>query len=128
MLSNAACGVAACRLVWRKCLVPTGNISCSTVSKGSLLLRAPTGSTRRPGDTEGETYYDNCRAPIEFAERAIRLSGAPHYKLVKGWLENTLPEFAPPRPIAILRLDGDWYDSTMISLESLFKLLAPDGT
>ena len=78
-------------------------------------------------DTQGATYYDNCRAPIEFAEQAMKLSGAPKYKLVKGWFESTLPNFVPPCPIAVLRLDGDWYESTMISLESLFKHLAPGG-
>ena len=57
----------------------------------------------------------------------MRLSGVPNYKLVKGWFENTLPEFDPPAPIAVLRLDGDWYDSTMVALESLFKHLSPDG-
>jgi O-methyltransferase len=78
-------------------------------------------------DTQGATYYDNCRAPIEFAERAMKLSGAANYKLVKGWFENTLPHFVPPSPIAVLRLDGDWYESTMTALESLFKHLASDG-
>jgi O-methyltransferase len=78
-------------------------------------------------DTQGATYYDNCRAPIEFAERAMKLSGAANYRLVKGWFENTLPQFVPPSPIAVLRLDGDWYESTMTALESLFKYLAPDG-
>jgi len=78
-------------------------------------------------DTSSETYYDNCRAPIEFAERAMRLSGVPKYTLVKGWFEETLPEFVPPEPIAILRIDGDWYESTTTALESLFKHLAPQG-
>jgi O-methyltransferase len=78
-------------------------------------------------DTSSPTYYDNCRAPIEFAERAMKLSGAPNYRLVKGWFEDTLPAFVPPCPIAVLRLDGDWYESTMIALESLFKHLARDG-
>ena len=78
-------------------------------------------------ETGGETYYDNCRAPIEYAERAMRLSGVPNYKLVKGWFENTLPKFEPPAPIAVLRLDGDWYESTLVALESLFGHLAPDG-
>ena len=27
-------------------------------------------------DTQGATYYDNCRAPIEFAERAMKLASA----------------------------------------------------
>ena len=78
-------------------------------------------------DTQGESYYDNCRASIDFAERAMRLAGVPHYKLVKGWFEETLPKFTPPCPIAVLRLDGDWYESTMTALESLYKHLAPDG-
>jgi O-methyltransferase len=78
-------------------------------------------------DTKSETYYDNCRAPIEFAERAMQMSGTPHYTLVKGWFEQTLPHFVPPEPIAILRIDGDWYESTMTALEALFKHLAPQG-
>jgi O-methyltransferase len=78
-------------------------------------------------DTQGATYFDNCRAPIEFADQAMKLSGASSYRLVKGWFENTLPPFEPPSPIAVLRLDGDWYESTMTALESLFKYLARDG-
>lgn len=78
-------------------------------------------------DVESETYYDNCRAPIEFAERAMRISGVPRFKLVKGWFEETLPQFVPPAPIAILRIDGDWYESTLTALDSLFKHLAPNG-
>jgi O-methyltransferase len=78
-------------------------------------------------DTQGATYYDNCRAPIDFAERVMKLSGALRYKLVKGWFEKTLPEFVPPCPIAVLRLDGDWYESPLTALESLFKHLARDG-
>lgn len=78
-------------------------------------------------DTQAENYYDNCSAPIEFAERAMRLSGVPRYTITKGWFDRTLPAFDPPSPIAILRLDGDWYESTMTALESLYKHLARDG-
>jgi O-methyltransferase len=78
-------------------------------------------------DVTSETYYDNCRAPIDFARRAMEMSGVPRYTLVKGWFENTLPSFVPPAPIAILRLDGDWYESTLVALESLFRHLAPGG-
>ena len=78
-------------------------------------------------DTQSASYYDNCSASTDFAERAMRLSGAPNYKLVKGWFENTLADFVPPSPISILRLDGDWYESTMTVLEALFKHMAPGG-
>ncbi|HUR81434.1 MAG TPA: TylF/MycF/NovP-related O-methyltransferase, partial [Thermoanaerobaculia bacterium] len=35
--------------------------------------------------------------------------------------------FVPPEPIAILRIDGDWYESTLTALEALWKYLAPNG-
>lgn len=78
-------------------------------------------------DTQSESYFDNCRAEIEYAERAMQRSGVPRYTITKGWFDKTLPNFIPPTPIAILRLDGDWYDSTMIALESLYKYLARNG-
>ena len=76
-------------------------------------------------DTQSLTYYDNCRASIEFAEQAMKLSRVPNYHIIKGWFEDTLPEFIPPCQIAVLRLDGDWYESTMVALENLYKYLAP---
>jgi O-methyltransferase len=78
-------------------------------------------------NTQGPTYYDNCSAPIEFAERAMRLSCARNYKIEKGWFSDTLPKFSPPCPIAILRLDGDWYESTTVALENLVKYVAHEG-
>jgi len=72
-------------------------------------------------------YYDNCTAKEDFAARAMALSRCRSYHLMKGWFEDTIPGFTPPEPIALLRLDGDWYDSTMICLESLFKHVIPGG-
>jgi O-methyltransferase len=82
---------------------------------------------RWQADVDSPTYYDNCSAEINFAERAMRMSGVPRYYLGKGWFENTLPAFVPPEPIAILRVDGDWYESTLTALQSLWKYLAPNG-
>lgn len=82
---------------------------------------------RWQADTSSPTYYDNCSASIDFAQKAMSLSGAPNYKIIKGWFEDTVVGFVPPNPIAILRLDGDWYDSTMVVLDSQFKYLASDG-
>lgn len=45
-----------------------------------------------------------------------------------GWFQNTIPVDARQLgPIALLRLDGDWYDSTKICLEQLYPLLSPGG-
>jgi O-methyltransferase len=78
-------------------------------------------------DKQGSYYYDNCTAEPDFAQRAMTLSGSKSFSLMKGWFNETLPKFSPPEPIALLRLDGDWYDSTMICLESLFPHVAPGG-
>ena len=51
--------------------------------------------------------------------------------LVKGWFQDTLPLYASVFKrlggIALLRLDGDLYESTKVSLESLFPLVNPGG-
>ena len=73
------------------------------------------------------TYYNNCVAAQEEAAAAMKLSGATSFSLVKGWFNETLPRFAPPCEIAILRLDGDLYDSTRVCLENLYPHVAPGG-
>jgi O-methyltransferase len=78
-------------------------------------------------DKESPMFYDNCSASPDFAQRAMTLSGATRFHLVKGWFHETLPKFRPPTPIALLRLDGDWYESTLSCLESLFDKVAIGG-
>jgi O-methyltransferase len=72
-------------------------------------------------------YHDNCRAEIEYATTAMKMSGATSLQLVKGWFENTVPTFVLDQPIALLRLDGDWYESTMTCLEHFAPRVAPGG-
>ena len=46
----------------------------------------------------------------------------------KGWFQNTLPEVKESiGRISILRLDGDWYDSTKCCLDNLFNNVVPGG-
>jgi O-methyltransferase len=78
-------------------------------------------------DTTGAFYYDNCRAEQAFAEAAMKRSGARSYTLVKGWFKDTLPGFVLAEPIAILRLDADWYDSTLECLTHLYPRVRTGG-
>jgi hypothetical protein len=60
--------------------------------------------------------FDEIKVPKELA----------HFHV--GWFQNTIPVDAGQLgPIALLRLDGDWYDSTKICLEHLYPLLSSGG-
>jgi O-methyltransferase len=46
----------------------------------------------------------------------------------RGLFQDTVPSDAMSLgPIAVLRLDGDWYESTAICLKHLYPLLSPGG-
>ena len=45
---------------------------------------------------------------------------------VKGWFSETLPTLAGG-PFALIRLDGDLYESTYVALEALYPRLSPGG-
>ncbi len=47
-------------------------------------------------------------------------------KFLKGWFKDTLPK-APINKLAILRLDGDMYESTMDGLTNLYPKLSKGG-
>lgn len=49
-------------------------------------------------------------------------------RLVKGWFQDTVPaQRDAVGPIAVLRLDGDWYESTKIPLDHFFDQITPGG-
>ena len=47
-------------------------------------------------------------------------------RFLRGWFRDTLPT-APVEHLAILRLDGDMYESTMVALEALYDRLSVGG-
>ena len=55
--------------------------------------------------------------PEEYVDQKIRL--------VKGWLEDTLPGF--DQPIALLHIDVDLYQSYLDVLENLYPKVSPGG-
>jgi hypothetical protein len=75
----------------------------------------------------GSTYYDNCSAPPQFAAEVMAKAGAQNTHLIKGWFDDTIPSFSGTEPVAVLHLDGDWYDSTMVCLVHLFDRVTPGG-
>jgi hypothetical protein len=47
-------------------------------------------------------------------------------RFLKGWFKDTLPS-APMARLAVMRLDGDLYESTMDGLTALYPKLSPGG-
>lgn len=79
---------------------------------------------RRTGDDSSNWCY----ASLEEVRNNVSKTGYPADRLrfIKGKVEDTLPGEAPPE-IAFLRLDTDWYESTLHELETLFPRLVPGG-
>jgi O-methyltransferase len=77
--------------------------------------------------TEDPLYYDNCTASEDEAKAAMQLSVAVNYRLIKGWFDDTLPSNPPVEAIALLRLDGDWYESTKCILDNFAPRVVSGG-
>ena len=72
----------------------------------------------------GHGTLEECRALIE--QRIGYPADRVHYHV--GWFQDTMPRSAKSiGPVAILRIDGDWYASTKVCLDHLVDLVAPGG-
>ena len=84
-----------------------------------------------PVDDAGEhidlSTYDFLAVPLdEVKENFARFGCQAGVRFVPGFFEETLPPLAGGT-WAIVRLDGDTYDSTMCALDSLYPGLTPGG-
>ena len=70
-----------------------------------------------------------CAAPQSSLVAVCRSLGVEHLvEPVKGWFEETLPKHSTRiGPIAILHMDGDWYDSTRTILRYLYDQVVSGG-
>jgi hypothetical protein len=87
---------------------------------------------------DGDTYPDDkgadlsdfalLKAPLEQVRASFARFGLldDQVRFLKGWFRDTLPE-APIERLAILRLDGDLYESTMDALRVLYPRVSPGG-
>ncbi|MBL7861580.1 MAG: class I SAM-dependent methyltransferase [Cyclobacteriaceae bacterium] len=77
-------------------------------------------------DTTSAGYFNNCMADESFAITAMQKTGHSNYRLWRGWFAETIPNYDGNK-IAILRLDGDWYDSIKTCLNGLFPKVVDGG-
>ena len=77
-------------------------------------------------DVTSPTYFDNCKAEEAFALSAMKMAGHENFRTYKGWFNATLATYEN-RPIGILRLDGDWYESVRDCLDHLYPHVVQGG-
>jgi O-methyltransferase len=69
-----------------------------------------------------------CQASLEDVQANMGATHYPkqHLRLIRGDVSTTLAQVLP-ESIALLRLDTDWYDSTLVELTTLYPRLSPAG-
>jgi O-methyltransferase len=89
----------------------------------------PPDAAKYPLD-EGDVHYTASQLAVsrgEVEERFRRLGLLDdQVRFIEGWFCETLPK-APIERLALLRLDGDMYGSTMDILNNLYDKLSPGG-
>lgn len=72
--------------------------------------------------------YDQLAVPVEVVQDNFRRYGLldDQVRFLVGWFGDTLPR-APIERLAVLRLDGDMYESTWDSIVSLYPKLSVGG-
>jgi hypothetical protein len=82
-----------------------------------------------PADKDSDYHtYSELSVPFETVRRNIEKYGLLDDQIVflKGWFKETLPS-APIQRLAVLRLDGDLYESTTVALNALYDKLSIGG-
>ena len=89
----------------------------------------PPDVARYPQD-EGDTHHQNrwLAIPRTEVEETFRRYGLldGQVRFLEGWFADTLPR-APIERLAVMRLDGDMYGSTMDALKNLYPKLSVGG-
>jgi hypothetical protein len=75
-----------------------------------------------------QKVYQNLAASLEEVKRNFTAYGLldDQVKFLKGWFKDTLPT-APIGTLSLIRLDGDFYESTRDGLIYLYDRLSPGG-
>jgi len=79
-------------------------------------------------ERSGALWFDNNTASIDEFRTVIAMAPVPPERIHvhKGLFADTLPH-VETGPIAVLRLDGDWYESTLQCLERFWDRVLPGG-
>lgn len=88
-------------------------------------LPAPTAND--PDYEIAELFTGSCLGQLDEVRELFRAQGvADGVRFVKGLFQDTIPR-SPIERIALLHIDGDWYDSVKVCLDELYDKVVPGG-
>jgi hypothetical protein len=80
-----------------------------------------------PHEVTDYSEFTGLAVPVEAVAKAFALYDVLEYAtFIKGWFADTIPNLRP-NPLAVLRLDSDYYESTKILLDKLYPQLSVGG-
>jgi len=122
--------------VWRGgcCIQMKGVLAANGVTDRKIYLAdsfagLPPPNAAYPADANYDlTGFDQLAVSADEVRENFRRYGLLDDQIVfvKGWFSETLPRL-DAGPFALIRLDGDLYESTYVSLETLYPKLSPGG-
>jgi len=87
----------------------------------------PAPSVDDPDREIAELYTGSCLGQLDEVRDSFHAWGiANGVQFVKGLFQDTIPQ-STIGPIALLHIDGDWYDSVKVCLEELYDKVVPGG-
>ena len=91
--------------------------------------QATDGPVARAYGDDPAARWENCRASLdEVVATARTLDLLPYARFIEGWFDETLMATRDRcGPIALLRIDADWYASVRCCLDALYDQVSPGG-
>ncbi len=113
--------------IFMRAILKLHNITDRTVWVADSFqgLPAPTLEADKDYDLSGFSQLAVSQAEVEDAFRRFDLLDS-QVRFLKGWFRDSLPS-APVSRLAVLRMDGDLYESTMDILNALYHKVSTGG-
>lgn len=116
-------------VIFMRAMLKANGDTGRTVWVADSFRGLPPAEAHRVDDTEDALWtYEFLAVPQEQVQANFARYDLldDQVRFLPGWFQDTLPT-APIETIAVLRLDGDMYDSTMVALRSLYPKLSVGG-
>ncbi len=123
--------------VWRggacilmRAILHAHNINDRNVWVADSFMGLPPANEKQYPEDAGSDFhtFEELAVSLEEVQDNFKIYGLldEQTKFLKGWFKDTLPS-AKIGQLALMRLDGDMYESTMDALTALYPKLSPNG-